>query len=90
MPIKKSAMKALRQTKKRTARNAKVKEGVEFLRRSVRKAIEATDTKKAQEVAKELIKALDKAAQNKVLKQNTVSRLKSRLVLKINALTAKK
>ena len=90
MPIKKAAMKALRQAKKRTLRNSKVKEGVSFLRRSVRKAIESKDAKEVEAYAKSLIKALDKAAQNKVFKKNTVSRLKSRLAKKVNALTAKK
>lgn len=89
MPIKKAAMKALRQAKKRTLRNAKVKEGVSFLRRSVRKAIESKDAKEVEAYAKSLIKALDKAAQNKVFKKNTVSRLKSRLAKKVNALTKK-
>lgn len=90
MPIKKAAMKALRQAKKRTLRNAKVKEGIEYLRRTVRKALETKDAKTAQETAKALIKSIDKAVQKKVLKMNTGSRLKSRLVKKINALTAKK
>ena len=90
MPIKKAAMKALRQAKKRTLRNAKVKEGIAFLRRTVRKALDAKDAKNAQETAKALIKSIDKAVQNKVMKMNTGSRLKSRLAKKINALTAKK
>ncbi len=88
MPIKKAAMKALRQAKKRTLRNAKVKEGIAFLRRSVRKALETSDAKSAQELAKSLIKSIDKAVQNKVLKKNTGSRLKSRLAKKINAVIA--
>lgn len=87
MPIKKSAEKALRQTKKRTLRNAKVKEGVQYLRRMVRKALAAKDVKQAQETAKAAIKAIDKAMQNKVLKKNTGSRLKSRMVKAINAAT---
>ncbi len=90
MPIKKAAMKALRQTKKRTLRNQKVKDGIQFLRRSVRKALDAKETKNAEELAKALIKSLDKAVQNNVLKKNTVARLKSRLAKKVNALKAKK
>ena len=81
----KSAEKALRQTKKRTLRNAKVKEGVKFLRRSVRKALEVQDLKVAQDKAKEAIKAIDKAVQNKVLKKNTGARLKSRMTKALNA-----
>jgi small subunit ribosomal protein S20 len=81
----KSAEKALRQTKKRTLRNAKVKEGVQYLRRTVRKALAAKDVKSATETAKAAIKAIDKAVQNKVLKKNTGARLKSRMVKAINS-----
>jgi small subunit ribosomal protein S20 len=90
MPIKKAAMKALRQAKKRTLRNTKAKEGIAYLRRSVRKALESKDAKASKELAKSLIKALDKAVQNKVLKMNTSSRLKSRLAKKVNAIIGKK
>ena len=89
MPIKQAAMKALRQAKKRTLRNQKVKEGISFLRRSVRKAMESKETKKAQELVKATIKAVDKAVQNKVLKKNTGGRIKSRLMKKLNAMTKK-
>ena len=78
-------MKALRQAKKRTARNTIVKDNIAFLRRSVRKALESKEVKNAVDIARKTVKALDKAVQNKVMKQNTVSRLKSRLAKKINA-----
>jgi small subunit ribosomal protein S20 len=84
MPIKKSAEKALRQTKKRTLRNTKVREGVQYLRRSVRKALASKEMAQAQEMAKAAIKAIDKAVQNKVLKKNTGARIKSRLVKAVN------
>lgn len=90
MPIKQSAMKALRQTKKRTLRNQTVKEGVAYLRRMTRKAIDAADAKSALDLAKQTIRAVDKAVQNKVIKKNTGSRIKSRLTLRVNALSAKK
>ena len=88
MPIKKAAEKALRQAKKRTLRNQKVKESISFLRRSVRKAMDSKEVKSAQELAKAAIKAIDKAVQNKVLKKNTAARIKSRLVKKLNAVVA--
>jgi small subunit ribosomal protein S20 len=90
MPIKKSAMKAMRQAKKRTERNMKVKESIAYLRRGARKAIEASDVKKAADVAKEVIKAVDKAAQKKVIKKNKAARIKSRLMKKVNAVTKAK
>jgi len=89
MPIKKSAMKALRQSEKRAARNTSVKESVAYLRRMSRKAIDANDAKKAAERTKAVIKAVDKAAQNKVLKKNTAARIKSRLMKKLNELGKK-
>lgn len=88
MPIKQAAMKALRQSKKRALRNRKVKEGIEYLRRSVRKSLESKDVKNAQALAKSAIKAIDKAVQNKVLKKNTGARIKSRLAKRLNAAAA--
>jgi len=85
MPIKKAAMKALRQTQKRTARNKAVKETVEYLKRSLRKALAAKDIKKAGELVAQVIKAADKAVQNNVLKKNTGSRIKSRAMRALNA-----
>jgi len=86
MPIKKAAEKALRQTKKRTARNLKIKETIAFLRRSIRKAAETKDVKKAEQLVKSLIQVLDKAVQNRVIKLNTGSRTKSRLMKGLNKL----
>ncbi|HCC21976.1 hypothetical protein A2480_04610 [Candidatus Uhrbacteria bacterium RIFOXYC2_FULL_47_19] len=90
MPNKKSAMKALRQTQTREARNKRVKENVTYLRRQARKALEAGDIKKAEALAKSVVKSVDKAAQNGVLKKNTVSRIKSRLTIGIRKEAAKK
>ena len=87
MPIKKSAMKALRQSEKRGKRNKDVKDSIAYLRRMSRKALDAKDAKKAVKLAKDTVKAVDKAVQNKVLKKNTASRIKSRLVKKVNTLS---
>ena len=89
MPIKKSAAKALRQARRRTRSNRAVKDNIAFLRRMLRKAVEAKDLKKATEYAKQVIKAVDKAAQNKVLKRNTAGRIKSRLAKRLNDLRKK-
>ncbi len=85
MPIKQSAMKALRQSDKKAERNKTVKENVAYLRRMTRKAIDAGDMKKAEALAKDVVKATDKALQNGVMKKNTVSRIKSRLAAKLKA-----
>ncbi len=89
MPIKKNAIKALRQSRKRAERNKKVKDTISYLRRSVRKSLESNETKETQDLAKSSIKAIDKAVQNKVMKQNTANRIKSRMMKKVNAASKK-
>ncbi|MBI4458097.1 30S ribosomal protein S20 [Candidatus Uhrbacteria bacterium] len=88
MPITQAAMKALRQAKKKAERNRKVKDSLTFFRRSVRKALETKDAKKAAELAKDTIKTIDRAVQKKILKRNTGARFKSRLMLSINKAVA--
>lgn len=85
MPIKKSAIKALRQNKARAWRNLKVKRNLKDLVKQSTKLIEIKD-KNAAEKVKSAIKAIDKAMQNKVLKKNTGARKKSRLMKKLNKL----
>ena len=86
MPNKKSAIKALRQSEKRTARNRKVKESITYDRRILRKAMEAKDLPKAKELAQKVGRGVDKAVQNKVVKKNTGSRINSRVALSLNKL----
>jgi len=88
MPNKKSAIKDLRQADKRAVRNRNVKESVAYQRRMWRKAMEAKDISKAKELAEKVIKSVDKAVQNKVIKKNTGSRIKSRMALAINQLVS--
>ena len=87
MPIKDSAKKALRQTKKRTARNKVVKDAYKQAVKAVLKAIESG--KEVNEVVTIAQKKLDKAAKNGVLKPQTASRKLSRLMKRVNAPTAK-
>ncbi|MBN1584864.1 30S ribosomal protein S20 [Candidatus Uhrbacteria bacterium] len=88
MPNKKSASKALRQSEKRSVRNRNVKDSITYGRRMLRKAMESNDIPKAQELAKSVVKGVDKAVQNKVVKKNTGSRIKSRTVKALNRLVA--
>ena len=83
MPNKKSAMKELRKGKKLSAYNKAIKENVKDLIKKSRKAIDAKDAK-AEELVAETHKALDKAAQRGVIKENTKDRKKSRLHFKMN------
>ncbi|HOY56294.1 MAG TPA: 30S ribosomal protein S20 [bacterium] len=86
MPHMKAAVKSLRQTKTRTARNEKIRDNLSYLIRAVKKALKQNDKAKATEVSKQLKQALDKAAQKNVIKKNTAARRKSRFAKKINKL----
>ncbi|MBI4239545.1 30S ribosomal protein S20 [Candidatus Uhrbacteria bacterium] len=86
MPHKQAAIKALRQTKKRTEHNALVKKNIAYLRKSSLKAVAAKDLGKAQEYFVKLQKAIDKAAGKNIIKKNTAARKKARLIKKIHAL----
>lgn len=86
MPIKKAAFKHLRQTKKRTLRNKKVKNNLRQLIKKSRKLIEAKKKDEAKEWVNKAVKALDKSAQSKIIKKNKASRLKSRLLRRLNKL----
>ena len=89
MPIKKQAIKALRQSNKKASRNALVKENIAYLRRMTRKALDSGDVKEAAKLATDVIKAVDKAVQNGVMKKNTVARIKSRLAAKLKTTEVK-
>jgi small subunit ribosomal protein S20 len=83
MPVKKSAMKALRQDKKRAQKNKNVKADIKTILKKSRKAID-TKTKDAEALVKDTIKKFDKAAQKGIIKKNTAARKKSRLMKKLN------
>jgi small subunit ribosomal protein S20 len=85
MPIKKSAKKYMRVTAKNTIRNNIVMGVVKGAIKKTREAVNNNDVATAKEWQKKASKALDKAAQKKVIKKNTAARKKSRL----NALVKK-
>ncbi len=85
MPIKKSAEKYMRVTAKNTIRNKVANGVVKSAIKKTREADTAGNIDEAQETLKKAIKALDKAAQKKIIKKNTAARKKSRL----NALVKK-
>lgn len=86
MPIKENAKKALRQAIKRTVRNKAVKDEIKMLRVKFRKLVTSKEVTAAAEAARMLGKKLDKSASKKVMKKNTVARLKSRMMGKLNAI----
>ena len=80
MPIKPAALKALRQNLAARARNQAVKHNLKKLAVKYRKAMTAKNADQAKIVSRELIRALDRAAQKKVISRNTAGRRKSRLM----------
>ena len=79
MPIKKSAKKYMRVTERKTVKNRKIKGQFKTAIKNTKESISSGEMDKAQEALKKSMKALDKAAQKKVLSKNTVARMKSRL-----------
>jgi len=69
----------MRVTAKNTLRNKIVNGVVKSAIKKTREAVTAGKIDEAQETLKKAIKALDKAAQKKVIKRNTAARKKSRL-----------
>ncbi len=86
MPIKANAKKAVRQNIGRTERNKLAGAELDSLRVKVRKLLEVKKVKEAEEVALAVCQKLDKMQSRGISKKNTVSRLKSRLMKKVNAL----
>ena len=85
MPNKKSAEKELRKNVKRKAANKLVSIKMKSLTKTNLKQIAAGD-KQVKEACSLTMKAIDKAAKKGVIKKNTASRKKSRLMKKVNAL----
>ena len=83
MPIKKASWKSLRQSRVRALRNKARKI---ILKSGLKTAAKAIKSKSAEagETVKKAIQALDRSAKKKLIKKNTASRLKSRLMKKLN------
>jgi small subunit ribosomal protein S20 len=85
-----SALKRVRQTKKRTLYNRAHKTRVRRQIRELRRALQASDANTAVAVLRKTISIIDRAAKTGVLPKNTAARYKSRLTLRVNALQAAK
>ncbi len=89
MPIKKSAKKYMRVTERKTLQNKEVKGVFRSAIKKTREAVSSNKIEEAQKWLKVATKALDKAAQKKVIKKNTAARKKSRLNKAVKAVAAK-
>jgi small subunit ribosomal protein S20 len=83
MPITSSAKKALRASKKKKVFNLKRKSEMQSVIKEYKKLVLAKKTKEANELIPKLQKAIDKAEKRGLIKKNTASRKKSRLMKKI-------
>lgn len=72
MPILKNARKKLRQDKKRTITNAKIKD-------TYKKLVKTAKTKKTPGAINKAFSSIDKAAKNHIIHKNKAARLKSAL-----------
>jgi small subunit ribosomal protein S20 len=84
MPNKKSPAKELRKAVKRNAANKLAASKLKDLVKASLRQIKAGD-KKVKEDYTKTIKAIDKACKKGIIKKNTASRKKSKLMKKINA-----
>ncbi|HXU49775.1 MAG TPA: 30S ribosomal protein S20 [Candidatus Binatia bacterium] len=87
---KKSVLKNIRQTEKRTGVNRMNRTRVRTAIRRMRAALSSNDAAAAEKLAPETFSELDKAIQKRTLTENTANRYKSRLTLALNGLRAKK
>jgi small subunit ribosomal protein S20 len=88
MPVIKSAIKRVRQEKKRKAYNVSVKSGVKAKFKAVRDEV-ATGKIKTNAELIAAIKEIDRAVRKGVIKKQTAARKKSRLTKSYNAVATK-
>ncbi len=86
MAHKHASIKHIRQTKKRTVVNTKIKREIDHLKKNIIKKIVLKDAPGAKELLRAFSAKIDKATKQEVIKRNTASRKKSRLAKKIQAL----
>ena len=88
MAHSKSAKKRVQVAERNRQRNLAIRSKAKTIVKKVLAAVEAKEAEAAQAALVAAYKELDKAVTKGVFKKNTVSRKKSRLAAKVNALTA--
>lgn len=81
-----SALKRVRQTRRKTTRNRANSSRVRTAIKKLRIAIEDGETARAQELLRPTLSLIDKAIQKGVLHHNAADRYKSHLALAFNGL----
>ena len=90
MPIKDSAKKELRKSKKRMAFNVSQKRSIKDTIKKIRKSLDSQKIDEAQKLAEKIVKMLDKAAKQNVIHENAAARKKSRVYKAIKKASTKK
>jgi small subunit ribosomal protein S20 len=80
MPITSSAKKALRSSKRKRVFNLRRRNEMQNIVKEYKKLVSNKKTAEAQKLIPKLQKAIDKAEKRGLIKKNTASRKKSRLV----------
>ena len=88
MPNIKSAKKRMKQNEKRRLRNKAYKATMRTIIKKADKAIAAGNKEEAAVAVKDACKRLDKTAQKGVIHTKMADRKKSRLMLKLNKISA--
>ena len=83
-----SAVKRVRQAQRRTDYNRKNKSRLRHQIRAMRKAIAGKDPKAATDLLPATFSLIDRSAKDGIIKKNTAARYKSKLHLKVKALSA--
>ncbi|MBE7525253.1 30S ribosomal protein S20 [candidate division WWE3 bacterium] len=83
MPNKRAAMKDLRQSKKRQARNIKMQTHVKHSYKDIQTLLRMGKTGEATQALLAFQKTADKAARGKSVHRNKANRLKSRLMKRL-------
>jgi small subunit ribosomal protein S20 len=81
-----SALKRMRQTKRKTIVNRLRKSRLRHQIRSMRRLIEKKDAKSAQDALPTTFSLIDRSARWGIIKKNTAARYKSRLQARLKAL----
>ncbi len=80
-----SALKRKRQSDKRAVLNKAHRTRLRHQVREIRRAIKAGDTERARTLLPQTVSLIDKNLKRGVIKENTASRFKSRLMLRLAA-----
>lgn len=84
MPIKESAKKYLRQTKKHRVLNLARAKAVKDITKKIKKLVAAANKDEAKKLISTAYQAIDKAAKRGIIKKNTAARKKSMLMKILN------